>query len=50
MTHPTGSLIAALIELLKLGGALLLIFVPLGAWKLVEILIWVWSHIHWGIS
>lgn len=22
--------------------------VPLGLWKLVEILIWVFQHVHWG--
>lgn len=27
---------------------LCVIFVPLGLWKLIEILLWVFSHIHWG--
>jgi hypothetical protein len=36
-----GRLIAALF-------CLCVIFVPLGAWKAIEILCWVWSHIHWG--
>jgi hypothetical protein len=27
---------------------LCIIFVPLGAWKAIEIIYWIWSHIHWG--
>lgn len=22
--------------------------IPLGLWKLAELLWWVWSHLHWG--
>lgn len=26
----------------------LLISVPLGLWKFIEIAVWVWSNLHWG--
>ena len=26
---------------------LLCIFVPLGLWKLVEIAVWIFKHLHW---
>jgi hypothetical protein len=29
---------------------LCVIFVPLGAWKLIEIIIWVCHHVHIGIA
>lgn len=32
--------------LFTLVGWLLAIFVPLGAWKMVEIVIWLWHHIQ----
>lgn len=28
---------------------LLIIFVPLGLWKMVEIAIWLWTHVHIGV-
>lgn len=37
--------LAALVDTLII---LCLIFVPLGLWKLVEIVIWVWSHLSWN--
>ena len=39
--------------LLNLGKALLvlcLLMAPLALWKLAEILIWLWSHVHFGPS
>lgn len=35
------------------GGLLLIsavVLAPLGVWKLVEIIIWLWQHVHIGIS
>lgn len=32
--------------LFKFIAALLIIFIPLGLWKLIDIIIWVWNHIH----
>ena len=29
---------------------LCIIFVPLGMWKLVEIIIWLWAHVHFGAA
>ena len=29
---------------------LCIIFVPLGMWKLVEIIIWVWANVHFGAA
>ena len=26
------------------------LFVPLGLWKLIEIIIWLWSHVHFGAA
>lgn len=34
-------------KVLKVGCVLAAVAVPLGAWKLVELLWWVWSHLHW---
>ena len=34
-------------------GALIvlcIIFVPLGMWKLIEIIIWMWAHVHFGAA
>lgn len=28
----------------------LIIFVPLGIWKLVEILIWLWNNVHISVT
>jgi len=28
--------------------AIALISIPLGLWKLVEIIIWICSHLHWS--
>jgi hypothetical protein len=33
-------------NLIILSLILLAIFVPLGVWKLVDIGIWVWKHVH----
>lgn len=30
------------------GFIVLLIIAPLGIWKAVELLWWVWSNLHWG--
>lgn len=43
-----GSAFRGLEAIFKLGGCLLAIFMPLGLWKLVELVWWVWSHLHWG--
>lgn len=37
-----------LTPLFKVVGVVLLIAVPLGAWKLFELAWYVWSHLHWG--
>ena len=26
------------------------IFVPLGAWKLIEIIVWLYHHIRWSVA
>jgi len=36
------------IEGLVYGFIGLLIIAPLGIWKAVELLWWVFSHLHWG--
>jgi uncharacterized membrane protein len=36
--------------LLKAIVILLVVFVPLGLWKLIEIIIWIWSHVHFGVK
>jgi hypothetical protein len=39
----------------RIGEAFVVLFwvaaiaVPLGVWKLVEILIWVFQNLHWGV-
>ncbi len=33
-----------LVKALKTGTVLLVVFVPLGLWKLVELVIWCWRH------
>jgi hypothetical protein len=38
----------AIVGAMLLMIVLLCIFIPLGIWKLVEIIIWVVKHIHWG--
>lgn len=25
-----------------------IVMMPLGLWKLVEIILWVWARVHWG--
>ena len=35
----------ALESLFNLAAVLLLIFIPLGLWKLVEIIIWIYQHV-----
>lgn len=37
-------------EAIALGFILLCIFVPLGLWKLVEIIIWLFKHVSITIS
>lgn len=36
--------------LFKFTALLLTVFVPLGLWKLVELVLWVWKNVHvqWG--
>lgn len=34
--------------LFKLMFFMLVLFVPLGLWKLIEGMIWFFSHLHWG--
>jgi hypothetical protein len=34
--------------LFKMMVVLIIVFVPLGMWKLVEIVIWAWANIHFG--
>lgn len=36
----------ALDKLLKTMTALLVVFIPLGCWKLAEIIYWVWTHLE----
>lgn len=43
-----GPIGAGVDHVIKLALVLLAVFVPLGLWKLVELLWWVWSHLHWG--
>lgn len=38
----------AVANIAKLMITLLIIFVPLGLWKLIEIFIWIWNNIHFG--
>lgn len=38
-----GALIKALI-------VMVIIFVPLGTWKAIEIIIWIWNHVHFGVK
>jgi uncharacterized membrane protein len=38
-----GAAIAALI-------GLCIIFVPLGMWKLIEVIIWLWANVHFGAA
>ena len=26
------------------------VFVPLGMWKLIEIIVWVFRHVHFGVN
>ena len=39
-----------LFEMFGCMMALCVVFVPLGLWKAIELLWWVWSHLHWGLS
>lgn len=32
--------------LFKFVAVLLIIFIPVGIWKLIDIIIWMWNHIH----
>ena len=34
----------------RIAGCLIIIFVPLGMWKLIEIIIWLWAHVHFGAA
>lgn len=36
--------------LFKAAAVMLFVFVPLGAWKMVDIIIWVWAHVHFGAT
>jgi len=35
-------------DMIKLMGYLLVVFLPLGVWKLVEIIIWLFEHVSIG--
>jgi hypothetical protein len=44
-----GAAIGALIGLCIIGALIgLYIFIPLGLWKLIEIVIWLWAHVHFS--
>lgn len=45
MFRQVGNTVDAFMALLKYMAILLLIFIPLGLWKLLELLIWAWKHI-----
>ncbi len=36
--------------LFKFMFVALLVTTPLGLWKLVEIIIWAWAHVHFGAA
>jgi hypothetical protein len=37
-----------IVALMKLGAILLVIFIPLGLWKLIDLLIWLAGHVRLG--
>lgn len=37
-------------DLFKYMFVALLVTTPLGLWKLVEIIIWAWEHVHFGAA
>jgi len=43
--HPISGALATLERLMTLLLALVIVFVPLGIWKAVEIIIWLYKHI-----
>jgi hypothetical protein len=45
-----GSMFSGLEKLFKYGFIVLCMFIPLGLWKLVEIVIWCWKHINITLS
>jgi hypothetical protein len=45
-----GQAFAAVERLIAFLVILCVIFIPLGIWKLVEIAIWAWHHVHFAIS
>lgn len=44
--HPISGAFAAIEKLMTLLLALVIVFVPLGMWKAVEIIIWLYKHIN----
>lgn len=42
--------IDSLASLMAIMTICLIIFVPLGLWKLIEIIIWLYHHVHLGIK
>lgn len=45
-----GSIGDGIVGLFYIMAGLCVVFVPLGAWKLIEIVLWFWSNIHWGVK
>jgi hypothetical protein len=43
--HPISGAFASLEKLITLLLVLVIVFVPLGIWKMVEIIIWLYKHI-----
>jgi uncharacterized membrane protein len=50
MSSGYGSMFDGMMSIAKLMVVLICVFVPLGAWKLVEIIIWCFQHVHVGIQ
>jgi hypothetical protein len=36
--------------LIKLMGILLIIFVPFGIWKIIEVIAWIFTHVHFNLT
>jgi hypothetical protein len=45
-----GNAIGSILEVLYCLGISLAILALLGIWKLIEIIIWLWAHVHFGAA